>query len=1173
MNLEKINTQTTWEAASSSINNNNARINEAVVRLENSTYKNKGYFKTLEELNANYPSTGVGSLAYVGTTYPFRIYLWNKDSATWEDSGKTGGDPDVNLSNYYTKAETDSKVSEASKAIDNRIVQETGDSETLVMSQAAVSKEIIKLKANTPISSVGSISLYKGISTSSSTNYPLSEIIPANKVCEVSISIENEAISTGAVFFKNKDGRSLATFANAKNGSKSEYTFSDDVYYLGFSLTDSSIVASGDFIVNINVINRTDKEIEEIKGNITEIKSDIEDIKQSISVSAMSVGSISLYKGISTSSNVKYELSDIVPSNTECEISITIENNAIPLGQVLFKNKDGETIYQASNVKNGHKESYIFSEDIHFISFSLVDSNIVGSGNFIVNLEFRRHVSNEFNELKNDLKSIGTDVDNIKASVVPSISSVGYISLHQGISTSSANNYSLSEIVPANRKCVLNVTIENNVVPSGTIILRDKDKKHIITLSNLNNGDEMALMFERDVHYIAFSFTDSSISGSGDFIVNFKVESGVESLEERVADVENDIERVIDMIDPPTHSVASIPLYIGASTSSSKNYPLSEVIPANKECTINITIENNAVPTAAVFFRNKDGRTLYTAENAKNGYMQIITFSEDVHFVAFSITDKDIAATGNYTVSMFVEGGLDKELNEIKDELAVQRQRIDNLEGSSGSGNGSSFSGATLAKEIINTTRPYYFAQGWSDDDSFGYLDEKLSEIPCGKHFMVFSDIHIDYYANYGLKQKQAIIMKYIHDRLKGCQVLCLGDFLGTLPKEEQAQKQMKWFANEYYTLFGSNFIPALGDHDTDRVNGGLASGEQLSEEFIYNAYFKQAYNYGAVADMAIKVIDGLSLSETKKEAWKYYMKMHYYKDDSINKVRTIIVQQGAVFRNIPDNYNCSGIQLPFIAYAMATAPSDYAIVIASHEYHLNKSDSVINSNYWETKLVALAKAFKNGASYTLSKPQFSVDEETMVWNAVSAEYPSSFDFHGKSGEVFILQGDEHFDYVSYCNGDTMMNVNAVDANPTDSDVLYVLVDRACTIENAGFPHSQFPNIEYTIKTKRRAKAGNFIGTTDEVLFDVMTINEDGLTITRIGDTPEAGIVGIYELFDETKNYEVGDMVTWYEDVPETTSYRPYIYKFINQHSASAWNAADVERVDITESYNRTYKL
>lgn len=105
MNLEQIKTQTTWNEASKRINNNNARINEAVVRLENSMDKNKGYFKTLEELNASYPYTSVGSLAYVGTTYPFHIYLWNNHSNTWEDSGMTGGDSSINPDNIYMKSD------------------------------------------------------------------------------------------------------------------------------------------------------------------------------------------------------------------------------------------------------------------------------------------------------------------------------------------------------------------------------------------------------------------------------------------------------------------------------------------------------------------------------------------------------------------------------------------------------------------------------------------------------------------------------------------------------------------------------------------------------------------------------------------------------------------------------------------------------------------------------------------------------------------------------------------------------------------------------------------------------------------------------------------------------------------------------------------------------------
>ena len=44
---------------------------------------------------------GVGSLAYVGSTYPFTVYLWNGTS--WENSGMTGGDPSVNLDNVYMK--------------------------------------------------------------------------------------------------------------------------------------------------------------------------------------------------------------------------------------------------------------------------------------------------------------------------------------------------------------------------------------------------------------------------------------------------------------------------------------------------------------------------------------------------------------------------------------------------------------------------------------------------------------------------------------------------------------------------------------------------------------------------------------------------------------------------------------------------------------------------------------------------------------------------------------------------------------------------------------------------------------------------------------------------------------------------------------------------------------
>ena len=103
MELDNIKLQTTWNDAANSINSNNRKIGNEIDRLKASTYKNKGYFATAESLVNAYPTASAGSIAYVGSSYPYAIYVWN---GSWEDSGETGGDETVNLGNYYTKEET-----------------------------------------------------------------------------------------------------------------------------------------------------------------------------------------------------------------------------------------------------------------------------------------------------------------------------------------------------------------------------------------------------------------------------------------------------------------------------------------------------------------------------------------------------------------------------------------------------------------------------------------------------------------------------------------------------------------------------------------------------------------------------------------------------------------------------------------------------------------------------------------------------------------------------------------------------------------------------------------------------------------------------------------------------------------------------------------------------------
>lgn len=121
MELEQVKQQTTWNDAAESINSNNLKIITEVTKLQSATYKNKGYFTSLTALQSAFPSASLGSKAYVGAKYPYAIYLWQNEG--WVNSGQTGGEENVNLSQFYTKEETDSKITETATTLDTKLTE------------------------------------------------------------------------------------------------------------------------------------------------------------------------------------------------------------------------------------------------------------------------------------------------------------------------------------------------------------------------------------------------------------------------------------------------------------------------------------------------------------------------------------------------------------------------------------------------------------------------------------------------------------------------------------------------------------------------------------------------------------------------------------------------------------------------------------------------------------------------------------------------------------------------------------------------------------------------------------------------------------------------------------------------------------------------------------------
>ena len=117
MKLNTIQREGQWSNIADNLNENFSKVDNAVEALNQATIKNIGYFATVDALREAYPIASAGAKAYVGSDYPYAIYLRDATTSAWVDSGETGGEESVNLGDYYKKDEVDAIVAEEKKNI------------------------------------------------------------------------------------------------------------------------------------------------------------------------------------------------------------------------------------------------------------------------------------------------------------------------------------------------------------------------------------------------------------------------------------------------------------------------------------------------------------------------------------------------------------------------------------------------------------------------------------------------------------------------------------------------------------------------------------------------------------------------------------------------------------------------------------------------------------------------------------------------------------------------------------------------------------------------------------------------------------------------------------------------------------------------------------------------
>ena len=99
-NISQIKTDTDWQEAADTINTNFANVSTAIEGLKQTTSVKMPLFSSTSEANSAITNKYVGQLILVGSTLPAPVYRWNGSS--WVNTGTTGGNAEVPLTNYLT---------------------------------------------------------------------------------------------------------------------------------------------------------------------------------------------------------------------------------------------------------------------------------------------------------------------------------------------------------------------------------------------------------------------------------------------------------------------------------------------------------------------------------------------------------------------------------------------------------------------------------------------------------------------------------------------------------------------------------------------------------------------------------------------------------------------------------------------------------------------------------------------------------------------------------------------------------------------------------------------------------------------------------------------------------------------------------------------------------------
>ena len=378
---------------------------------------------------------------------------------------------------------------------------------------------------------------------------------------------------------------------------------------------------------------------------------------------------------------------------------------------------------------------------------------------------------------------------------------------------------------------------------------------------------------------------------------------------------------------------------------------------------------------------------------------------------------------------------------------------------------------------------PFYYKEpvdeGTMSEDQTSYLEQKISEIPQGDSFIFITDTHWS-----GNAKHSTQLISYVREHTGIQKVLFGGDILGKASSKEAFIQKGGEYLLESRDAFGSDYIPCVGDHDNNTVNVPNLSTcyvpyQEMSPLFIGDLEECEEYHYYDASDRLANYCSGEEYEEMIA-----FFKTVYYIDDKKNNIRYIVLncgnggKFGAPYTVFGGGSSLLRLQFDWLAETLMSTPTGMNVCVLSHKGAYDSSASRV--------LVGMLTQFKRKNPSWAPKPATAKNENVESW----WPHNSSYDFSSAPdiGLLFTLNGHIHRDKILWTGYD--------DDNNFNRGVMYDEGRILDQTEKGQIPHiftaTDSVNIAHEVLNMHK-------GTVSEQCFDVVTIVEDGIVLTRFG--------------------------------------------------------------------------